>query len=61
MFARSHMHDDVGEEYFHRNPVNAFKHAWNLIVAHDDAERKNENDSEKTTPKKVAPKKMAPE
>ena len=47
MFERSHMHDDVGKEYFHRNPVDAFKHAWDLIVAHDEAEQKEENDSEK--------------
>lgn len=50
MFERSHMHVDVGKEYFHRNPVNAFKHAWDLIVAHDSAEQNDETDSEKTTP-----------
>ena len=31
LFGRSHLFDDVGKEYFHRNPSNAFKHAWDLI------------------------------
>jgi MFS superfamily sulfate permease-like transporter len=43
MFERSHMHDDVGREFFHRNPVDVFKHAWDLLVA--DAET-NESGNE---------------
>jgi len=31
VFARSHLFEDVPKKYFHRNPVNAFKHAWDLI------------------------------
>ena len=38
MFKRSHMHEDIGEECFHRNPVNAFKHAWAMILEDEEAE-----------------------
>jgi SulP family sulfate permease len=41
MFERSHMYDDVGREYFHRNPTNVFKHAWELIAA-DSTEEQEE-------------------
>ena len=33
VFKRSHMYDDVAREFFHRNPKDAFEHAWNLVVA----------------------------
>ena len=33
IFERSHMYDDVGREFFHRNPANVYKHAWELIAA----------------------------
>jgi len=33
MFKHSHMYDDVGKEFFHRNPVKVYQHAWDLIVA----------------------------
>ena len=36
MFKRSHMHEDIGEEFFHRNPVDVFAHAWSLIVESDE-------------------------
>jgi len=39
MFKRSHMLDDVGRDYFHRNPVKAFQHAWDLIVTDKTAEQ----------------------
>jgi SulP family sulfate permease len=32
MFKRSHMHEDIGLKFFHRNPVNAFEHAWAMIM-----------------------------
>jgi SulP family sulfate permease len=32
MFEHSHMYADVGREFFHRNPVNVYQHAWDLIV-----------------------------
>ena len=32
MFTRSHFFEDVSKEYFHRNPTNAFKFAWELIT-----------------------------
>ena len=38
MFKRSHMHEDIGEEFFHRNPVDAFTHAWAYIVEDEKAE-----------------------
>lgn len=40
MFERSHMYDDIGREYFHRNPADVFKHAWDLIVADNAEEQK---------------------
>ena len=46
MFERSHTHDEIGREYFHRNPVDVFKHAWDLIVADNEAEQKSTIDSE---------------
>jgi len=27
------MYKDVGREFFHRNPVEVYKHAWDLLVA----------------------------
>jgi MFS superfamily sulfate permease-like transporter len=33
VFENSHMYEDVGREYFHRNPVSVYKHAWELILA----------------------------
>ena len=50
MFGRSHMHDDVSKEYFHRHPVDVFKHAWNLITADNDAEQEGGIDTEKKKP-----------
>ncbi|MFC1777340.1 SulP family inorganic anion transporter [Pseudomonadota bacterium] len=41
MFERSHMYDDVGREFFHRDPADVYKHAWELIVA-DKARAENE-------------------
>jgi len=32
MFGRSHVFDDIGKEFFHRNPAMAFKHAWEMIA-----------------------------
>ncbi len=37
MFERSHMYDDVGRGFFHRNPADVYKHAWELIVARNAA------------------------
>ena len=42
MFNRSHMYEDIPEEVFHRNPVNAFAHAWVLIEETDKAEADGE-------------------
>jgi SulP family sulfate permease len=33
MFERSHMYDEVGRKFFHRNPANGYRHAWELINA----------------------------
>ena len=33
VFERSHMYEDVGREFFHRDPVDVYKHAWELITA----------------------------
>jgi len=38
MFERSHMHEDVGKEFFHRNPVDVFEHAWALIEENETSE-----------------------
>ena len=46
MFSRSHMHDDISLEYFHRNPVNVLKHAWDLVAAEAEAEQHHDADSE---------------
>jgi MFS superfamily sulfate permease-like transporter len=35
MFERSHMYDDVGREFFHRNPANVYQHAWDLVKAEE--------------------------
>ena len=45
IFGRSHLHDDVGKEFFYRNPVNAFEQAWNLIAADYDEAKNEETDS----------------
>ncbi len=36
MFEASHFHDEVGREFFHRNPVGVYKHAWELLLAAED-------------------------
>jgi len=46
MFSRSHMHDEISLEYFHRNPVNVLKHAWDLVVADSDSEQHLDAESE---------------
>jgi len=38
MFKRSHMHEDVPLKFFHRNPVNVFEHAWEMIQEIDKEE-----------------------
>jgi len=50
MFGRSHTHDDISKEYFHRNPADVFKHAWNLITTDIDAEQEGGIDTEKKKP-----------
>ena len=42
MFKRSHMHEDIGLEFFHRNPVNAFEHAWAMIMEDEKSEETEE-------------------
>jgi len=32
VFKRSHMYDDIPRENFHRNPKDAFEHAWKFII-----------------------------
>ena len=44
MFKRSHMYEDIPEEVFHRNPVNAFAHAWTLIEETDETEEDGETE-----------------
>ena len=44
MFKRSHMYEDIPEVCFHRNPVNAFAHAWALIEETDEAEEDGETE-----------------
>jgi SulP family sulfate permease len=42
-FENSHMYEDVGREFFHRNPEGVYRHAWELIVA-GIAERKGKRE-----------------
>ncbi|MBT8071082.1 MAG: STAS domain-containing protein [Gammaproteobacteria bacterium] len=35
MFERSHMYEDVGRDVFHRNPIDVYQHAWDILVARD--------------------------
>ncbi len=42
MFQRSHMHEDVGLEFFHRNPVDVFAHAWAMIKEIEENEKAEE-------------------
>jgi MFS superfamily sulfate permease-like transporter len=44
IFKRTHLFGDIDKNYFHRNPVNAFAHAWELILADD--EKKESEPSE---------------
>lgn len=39
MFEQSHMYDDVGREFFHRNPAGVYKHAWELLASADGRNR----------------------
>jgi len=48
VFERSHTFDDIPREFFHRNPGNAFKHAWDMIKADDD-----EDDEEQENKKPI--------
>jgi len=41
IFKRSHLFEDVPKKYFHHNPVNAFKHAWDLINTDETAQDEN--------------------
>ena len=50
IFARAHLHDDISKEYFHRNPIDAFKHAWDLINADDETMKQNKSGNENTSP-----------
>lgn len=31
VFERSHMYEDVGREFFHRNPADVYTHAWEIL------------------------------
>ena len=33
IFKRSHLFRDIDEGYFHLDPVSAYEHAWQLVVA----------------------------
>jgi MFS superfamily sulfate permease-like transporter len=35
MFERSHMYEDVGRDVFHRNPIDVYQHAWDILVARE--------------------------
>lgn len=45
LFERSHMYEDVGREFFHRNPANVYEHAWALVVARN-APKKGDQDED---------------
>ena len=38
IFRRSHLFHDIDERFFHREPADAFAHAWELVSAEDGAE-----------------------
>ena len=33
VFERAHTFDDIGREFFHRNPARVYQHAWEILVA----------------------------
>ena len=35
VFERAHTFDDIGREFFHRNPASVYEHAWELLVAEE--------------------------
>jgi MFS superfamily sulfate permease-like transporter len=37
IFRRSHLFQEIDEQYFHREPADAFAHAWELVAAEDNA------------------------
>ncbi len=49
MFERSHMYKDVGKEFFHRNPTDVYRHAWELLVASKDSDQDNQEIIEPTS------------
>ena len=53
MFERSHMYEDVGREFFHRNPADVYRHAWELIFA-DTAQAEDEPASNEVAPDQSA-------
>ena len=46
MFERSHMYDEVGREFFHRNPADVYKHAWDFLSAENKPEDETPADKE---------------
>jgi len=41
MFEQTRMYLEIGREFFHRYPVNAYSHAWDLIMAPEDETEKD--------------------
>jgi len=37
IFRRSHLFQEIDEQYFHREPADAFAHAWELVAVEDSA------------------------
>jgi len=42
IFRRSHLFQEIDEQYFHREPADAFAHAWELVAAEEDARAASE-------------------
>lgn len=38
------MYEDVGSEFFHRNPASVYEHAWDLVVAGNTREESENGD-----------------
>ncbi|MDX2416093.1 MAG: SulP family inorganic anion transporter [Xanthomonadales bacterium] len=46
VFERAHIFDDIGREFFHRNPASVYEHAWELLVAKETGSDDDINESE---------------
>jgi len=46
VFERAHTFDDIGREFFHRNPARVYEHAWELLSAKETGSDDQDDESE---------------